>query len=661
MPEEVEGARAELLRLVDVSERKPPELGHGCDEDPASLLTGPGYDWHDTRKISDRLLLDYLLDDAPIRYYRAFAYAADLTRATWLQALEFPGWEAAMPAVIKRMNCETEQQAVDTARLMYPRLFAQASAALRLRGRGFAIDLYGSGLRLEQHEYARLCDLALVESTAIGAPGLFACLVNILEPCWRADFGRYVVSLGVNTAPSKDHPSMPLAYLYNLAIRVASQGTRRGKRQLSDVEYWELVTDICAISGVESFKVWEAVLPSGTTLIDFLSRVANFSFAFVLPQCDERELPRTLNGLFAWVDATIESRLGWSVEQAVAFWEATTSLLPGRGNICIPKNAVRVALGFPESTFEAMWTAFVHPPNTANTQVSLPFDATAVNAHSKPLVGLDDERAVVGLRSVSAPGWYEAVADALRTVAGVTDTDHRIGNAFEPLVRKCLSPFAPLSYGKFSSRLACGDVDAALDTHNEILLFELKKKPITRRARSGDLISVLLDLTKSVIKAQTQLAKIEYLLYADGAVELSGTGVLERRGRKVKRIFLSLHDYGVFHDHGFLVNFLKQLSGASLTAIGDSAALNIEAINYQLGELATWEARLSALGNRDERPQFVNSFFYSLDHVLTMIRTCATTQQLAQHLTFNERVFNGALDFYVEYERLAPVLTDRKI
>jgi len=651
-PDEIEQVRAKLISLTDSLILPPPEPGRDYNADVSSLLGGEHYTWDDTRKITERLLLDHYLDSAPLLYYHVFNLAADLTRITGLRAVDDLAWVAAIPFIVRSLNNMTEQQAFELTRIASADLFAQANAAQRLRARGFAIGLNASRLSMEPTEYARLCNLAVSESEARSGSTLFGFLKLMLEGCWRPEFQRYVVSLNVNTVPRKDQPSLPLAYLYNLATRVASEGTRRGTSTLSDCDYLQLVTDLCAIAGVEPYNPYQVSFPSGTRLVEFLSDLARLQCAFVLPQFDERDLATALWGAFAWVDATMESTLGWSMDQAIAFCEATISLLHDKGALCIPRGVLKnVLAGVPEPAFEALWSTFVHAPAAANPKFLEPFDAPAVNGYFKPLIGIDSDNAVVGLRSVSATGWYESIAVALKTVAKINDTHDRIGLAFEPFVWQCLSPYGPVKHGKFSAVAASGDVDAALETDDDILVFELKKKALTRDAQTGSTVDVLLDLTKSVIKAQTQLAKVEYLLYVEGALQLSETGLLERRGRKVKRIVLSWHDYGVFHDHGFLTNFLRQLCGASLTATHTSRASSVAEINAQLAELAGWETKLSAIAARSESPQFVNSFFHAVGHLLSMIRSATTVDELGRHITFNERIMNNALNFYVEYER----------
>jgi hypothetical protein len=590
------------------------------------------------------------MNDALFRYYRAFHYAADITRPNGgLRYLEAPEWDQAMPMLLRALTySSTEEQTIEAARLSFARIAAQAEAVKRLRARGFTIGLHASLILIDEKELERLYSLVLSEAAARGGASLFNHLRLALESFWRPEFQRYVVNMHIHASPPKSQPSWPLGYLYNVAAKIASLGTGPGTATMGDLDYHQIAADICAVHAVEPYNWAEVTLQSGSNLIEFLGELGKFQFAFMLPQIDERDIASTLRGAFAWIDAGVESRLRWSLDQAILSCETLIRSLPAQGAVCIPKTTLKKLLtGMSPETLESLWSVFVHAPTTVNVPFADPVKASDANAYFKPLIGFAD-KAVVGLRSVSAAGWYEAVADALRE-AGISGVEQKIGDAFEPFVRDRLAAYGTAYFGTFSSPHGSGDVDAALATDSTILLFELKKKALTRSAQSGDIVGVLLDLIKSVVKAQSQLAKIEYVLQMDGSLTL-GSSTLALQGRSVKRITLSWHDYGVFHDHGFLRNFLQKLAGSSISSTDPARGTEIAQINAQLLELAEWENKVaSAVSGR--RIAYNACFFYAIGHLLAITRSCRTDKQLAQHLTFNEHINSVALDFYVEYGR----------
>lgn len=649
---------ASLKALVDAAVPADEIPNHDYSPEVTVLLGAPDLEWHDVRKIGDRLLIEYLINNAPFKYYSIFAYAADVTRQTYLRSPSASTeWSKAIPMILRIKSYGSEQQEIDNLRYGNQHVLSLADAARRLRER-FNVDFCRSGL-LEPTERKRILELISAEALARGGPKLFNELMNMLAPCWTDDFNRYIVSLNVNTSPPKSEASTPIGYLYNLAAKAASTGSTSNAPTLSDDDYYQLIKDFCALEAVEPYTWAEVSFQSGTRLIDFLGNLGKLQGAFTLPQVSEADLPDLLNAAFAWVDAPIESLLGWTINDAVEFCRAATASLTDRlGGVCITKAILQPKLsGMAVAIFDRLWDVFSHHPGSVNTNFIDPFDAPNVNVHIKPLIGIATDKSIVGLRSVSACGWYVAIARELFKTGKITDIDERVGLAFEPFIRDRLKRFGTVHHGKYtaSSAIGKGEIDAALENTSVIVLFELKKKRLTPAAQTGSTVDLLLDLARGVVHAVAQLNKAELALYIDGQLSLP-TGPLLRNCRPVKQVVLSWHEYGVFHDHAFLRNFLEKLTGASLTATNPERTPEVEEVSKQLAEVAKWENQLAVLPCRLEKVRYVSSFFYSAGQLLDMMRSCSTTDDLIRHLTFNERVVNGALDFYFEYNRHRPRL-----
>lgn len=189
--DEVEHAAATVQLLTDASTEAPEDSTHDFQKEVLAQLSDPkGYNWHEARKIADRLLLDHFLNDAPIKYYRVFHYAADVTRQQGLRRLESTEWPKSLPAILRAMSYLTEEQAIEAARDSLAKLAAQADAAKRLRERGFALDVRGGDLLMTPDEYERLRSVVINEAIARGGSSLFGYMVSALEACWSNDFFR---------------------------------------------------------------------------------------------------------------------------------------------------------------------------------------------------------------------------------------------------------------------------------------------------------------------------------------------------------------------------------------------------------------------------------------------------------------------------------------
>ena len=95
-----------------------------------------------------------------------------------------------------------------------------------------------------------------------------------------------------------------------------------------------------------------------------------------------------------------------------------------------------------------------------------------------------------------------------------------------------------------------------------VILIEVKKKPLTRRARAGSDLSLVLDLAQSLLEAQEQAGNHEMRLLREGYLDLNENGETYRvqlNGRSIERIALSFTDFGSFHDRLFLEKFLNAI------------------------------------------------------------------------------------------------------
>lgn len=99
---EIEEAVARIHGLVDRAKTALEDHTRDFKAEVTAMLSDErGYVWHEVRRIGDHLLLDHFMNDAPIRYYRAFSYAADVTRQRGLLYVESPEWDKAMPVLLR--------------------------------------------------------------------------------------------------------------------------------------------------------------------------------------------------------------------------------------------------------------------------------------------------------------------------------------------------------------------------------------------------------------------------------------------------------------------------------------------------------------------------------------------------------------------------------
>lgn len=65
-----------------------------------------------------------------------------------------------------------------------------------------------------------------------------------------------------------------------------------------------------------------------------------------------------------------------------------------------------------------------------------------------------------------------------------------------------------------------GEADLVVEATKGIMLFEMKKKSLTRKAKSGDTFKIMADLLESLIDSQAQCFRTSHILIKDGHVHL---------------------------------------------------------------------------------------------------------------------------------------------
>ena len=195
--------------------------------------------------------------------------------------------------------------------------------------------------------------------------------------------------------------------------------------------------------------------------------------------------------------------------------------------------------------------------------------------------------------SVSAPAFYEVLANALRDLATFY-VDHEIGFAIERLVRAELAAHnVPSITGKYELDGVQYECDLLVETPEQILLFETKKKVLRRSSKGGDSVALLADVADSLFAAQVQAARHELTLYRSGQIVLDDgerkhTVVRGKRG--VERIALTHLDYGSLQDRQVLKMTFDIMAGATVSSSDAAAQAQLRKLEQKGKQLATYRA-----------------------------------------------------------------------
>jgi len=261
-------------------------------------------------------------------------------------------------------------------------------------------------------------------------------------------------------------------------------------------------------------------------------------------------------------------------------------------------------------------------------------------------------------KSWCAPGVYEALFELLnRRVYPSKKNDFvsgKLGASFENLVyeRLALSNIA-FSEGEYEG----GECDLVIESQKAVVLVELKRKVLTRQAKSGVDINLLLDIAESIFDAQFQLGRTHLLLKKHGYIDLkdrNGKRIkVNLNGREIERIALSSFEFGGFHDRTIVEQILRAFSTHSYSTTSEEQHLKSKFEKFNLKQ-SEWNKQIEELTSVDtffaHRP-FWNCSFLSYFHLITVLDDSTDNESFYANLFSTKYVTTGTFDFYCEYER----------
>ena len=198
-----------------------------------------------------------------------------------------------------------------------------------------------------------------------------------------------------------------------------------------------------------------------------------------------------------------------------------------------------------------------------------------------------------------------------------------------------------------------GECDAVIETAEAIIFIESKKGALTKNAKAGSDVHVLLDLTQSALKAQKQAGGHELLLRQNDSITLNDNGIehtIALKGRQVERIALTLFDYGGFQDRILLKQFLETNLRLRYNVNEPRFRKKFDELNKTLESLVEQEASLSSFrSDNHNRQPFFNCWFLSLPQLLVLLDNVNTAEDFKKQLWLTRSVTHGSQDFYHEY------------
>lgn len=286
-----------------------------------------------------------------------------------------------------------------------------------------------------------------------------------------------------------------------------------------------------------------------------------------------------------------------------------------------------------------------------------PLDEEKENAANKPLIKANGKIYALPV-TIGSWGWFEALMTVVRNQEkedNQKDIDKEVGKLIEIYINEkldekgikhCCGAYPPPEKG---------EADLVVEATKGIMLFEMKKKSLTRKAKSGDEFRIVADLLGSLIDSQAQCFRTSHLMIKDGYVDLdNGNGNVtrvEKQDRTTECISVCLGAFGPLQDRMLIKSIMNEICNKPLMAEYDGDdKQTIEDVKKFNKDMQKWMPFLNEeRANGDSKKNhFFNSWFLDLEQLMLIMQESNSNDELLARLRETKCVTMGSYDFYRE-------------
>ena len=471
----------------------------------------------------------------------------------------------------------------------------------------------------------------------------------------RYHFTRQGNGLGMNK-----RPQIPIGYLLNLCVKYPTeiQKTKNIDKELKRIQDLSIAI-VTSYYNVEYYNQWVNFFQTGETIIKFCTEIALWDSIYSLIQIRPKLSLQIIEELYQEInEATFSKEIGVTKNEYFAILREIFELAKDKnGVVTIYLSAIKKKLkDIDEKLIKRVLDINSHNAQ-ANIEYLLPSDITKVDFQFKSLIKLSETKYVLMDKSWCAPSLFESLATVFRA-ANVKNFDSNIGYALEKLIYKWLNDHnITYSHGAYTVDSIDGECDLLIEAKDAIILIEFKKKVLTRKAKSGIDIDLLVDLSDSILSSQIQAGRTEINLREKGEIILTDqktklTKTVYLNNKTIERISLTQLDFGGFHDRMIINQFFKSLLTHSYGTYSYEKKI-LKKFEELKDKQSTWREQYTKLNNLDKAfnhfPYF-NCSFMNLGQLLETINLSMDNDSFYEKLKSNKFVTFGTLDFYREFE-----------
>jgi len=615
--------------------------------------------WSNCWWIRRQLVYDKICDSRTLQpYLGALESIQDMMRSSERSPLPSTGkdrWEDAVKLSLEilMINGGGREKTLEELHQLNNREYEIAAAVRRMLDRGFHVRTEDGRVSISSEQQELVSNAILEHMDGLGHVAFVCNMLDMIKGHYDPHLQRYLLTRRASTLPRVRRPQLPWNYLFHLAVKTPETVTKPPvDEQVAFDELLGLAADYAALFDVEPYNFAEVLLPGGRSLIERLQDQVVFDTLFAPVQVRTSDVVRILSGLCNEEFSACHRPSGLTgralLDVIDAILKVSSPNDPPR--VVLVKDIIGACQSFARSehVVEAL-EQLTHPENEANADFKTPLQLPDFGF--KPLLPHDQGKLLLLSPSLCSIGFIESALDFWRKL--VPEFEKKAGEALETfLVNELTAHGVSCIRGKYKVGRDTYECDLVVETNETVLLFETKKKSLTRAARAGSEVGLLVDLTKSLLNMQVQMGRHEIQLRDTGHLDIDdpdrGMQRLDLRGRDVERIGITLLDYGSLQDRSWISSFMTCCLNAEFVGTTQKSQEKVEELNSVVRELREQYHELSKLDVRRVKLPFFHCWFFSVPQFLVLLDSVKSNDDLRSVLWKLRHVSYSTSDFYAE-------------
>ncbi|MGK3111815.1 hypothetical protein [Candidatus Pantoea formicae] len=478
---------------------------------------------------------------------------------------------------------------------------------------------------------------------------------QMLSGVYDANQERYLLYRRTTQGLDVIEPEYPWGYIIALSVKnVDRMGQDPSATAIETYKsFIEFLRDVITTFEIQPYVVWESMYVDPEKIVKFLQ---------------ENVLYDNLISFFQFKSAYALEILDYLSKchddmRATSFGVSLNKIFSVAKQLIISSDTLKLKELHPQELKESAQVSMrnllicinsIFKPDS-NQKLSFPPSSEQIDHVLRPVIEING-------KGIILPSCITSLAILNATIKQISFPNDKFNNAIDSKIGKYLERFLIERFEKSGIEVfngdfisldgkTSGDCDLFIMSPKANYIFELKKKSLTRKAMSGEDLYLIRDLGDSVMRSQSQCAKIEYVLLTDNQLTLKDEKterLIKYNGMPVQKISVSLNDFGALQDKT-VFNTILRLSTQTVFS-STEPGIDSSLVNWRkyLKIFIDFNKLLEPF-REDNAPAFIDNSFMSLPQLMTILDGCSDVESFDKEYGYSRSISFSTRDFYREY------------